>query len=345
MILVLSIFPLVASLTLSVTNLVFQKGRIDLTFVGLTNYTTLLFGTERSHFLGVLRGPSPLGWAVVAVAAVLIGRLSWTTIRGQRRSVFGVAVRVVAAVLAVGFVYLFVQTLFSDGGRPGALFVTIMFVVVGIALQYVIGLGLAYLAVQPLAGRRFFRIAFLLPLTITPVGVGYMFKMMTDTSKGPLEPVFLALGLRNFTWVTDPWLARLAVVIGDTWQWTPFVFIVLLAALEAQDHEILEAAWVDGAGRLQSFLRITLPQILPVSATVVLIRLIEGFKIIDMPNILLGGGPGTATQSLTLEAYLDWRTLNLGRSAAIAYLLLIIVTVAATAYVALVRRRVAQEPA
>jgi len=344
-ILFLSIFPLVASLTLSVTNLVFQKGRIDLTFVGLSNYTSLLFGTERSHFLGALRGPSPLGWAIVAVAALLLGRLFISTVRGRRLSPFGVGLRLVASVLAVGFVYLFVQTLFSDGGRPGALFVTIMFVVVGIALQYVIGLGLAYLAVQPLAGRRFFRIAFLLPLTITPVGVGYMFKMMTDTSKGPLEPVFLALGLRNFTWVTDPWLARLAVVIGDTWQWTPFVFIVLLAALEAQDHEILEAAWVDGAGRLQSFLRITLPQILPVSATVVLIRLIEGFKIIDMPNILLGGGPGTATQSLTLEAYLDWRTLNLGRSAAIAYLLLIIVTVAATAYVALVRRRVTTEPA
>ena len=135
------------------------------------------------------------------------------------------------------------------------------------------------------------------------------------------------------------WSPRAALVLA-VWQWTPFVFIVLLAALESQDHEILEAAWVDGAGRLQSFLRITLPQILPVSATVVLIRLIEGFKIIDMPNILLGGGPGTATQSMTLQAYIDWNTLNLGRSAAIAYLLLILVSVVATVYVGFVRRRV-----
>ena len=80
-----------------------------------------------------------------------------------------------------------------------------------------------------------------------------------------------------------------------------------------------------------------MPAILPVSTTIVLIRLIEGFKIIDMPNILLGGGPGTATQSLTLQAYIDWHTLNLGRSAAIAYLLLILVTLVATAYVSLVR--------
>ena len=167
-----------------------------------------------------------------------------------------------------------------------------------------------------------------------------MFLMMTDTSKGPLEPLWVALGLRDFTWVTDPWLARAAVIIGDTWQWTPFVFIVLLAALEGLDQEVREAALVDGASRWQSFLHITLPALLPVTTTIVLIRLIEGFKIIDMPNILLGGGPGTATQSMTLQAYIDWNTLNLGRSAAVAYLLLILVTIVATVYVSLVRRRV-----
>ena len=85
-----------------------------------------------------------------------------------------------------------------------------------------------------------------------------------------------------------------------------------------------------------------MPAILPVLTTIVLIRLIEGFKIIDMPNILLGGGPGTATQSMSLQAYIDWNTLNLGRSAAVAYLLLILVTLVATAYVSLVRRRVTE---
>ncbi len=180
---------------------------------------------------------------------------------------------------------------------------------------------------------------FLIPLTITPVGIGYMFLMLTDTSKGPLEPVWVALGLRDFTWVTDPWLARAAVIIGDTWAWTPFVFIVLLAAIEGLDHEIHEAALTDGASHWQSFRHIIFPAILPVSTTIVLIRLIEGFKIIDMPNILLGGGPGTATQSLTLQAWLDWNTLNLGRSAAVAYMLLLIVTVIATVYISFVRRR------
>jgi multiple sugar transport system permease protein len=245
--------------------------------------------------------------------------------------------------IVVGLVWLVVQTLFSEGGRPGSLVVTIVYVVAGIGVQYVLGLGLAILAVQPLRGRRFFRVVFLLPLTITPVGVGYMFRMMTDTGKGPLEPLFGALGLTGYTWVTDPWAARVAVIIGDAWQWTPFVFIVLLAALEGLDQEVKEAAFVDGASQWQSFRHITIPAILPVSTTIVLIRLIEGFKIVDMPNILTGGGPGTATQSLTLQAYLDWRTLNLGRSAAIAYILLILVTFIATAYVGWVRRRT--EPA
>jgi multiple sugar transport system permease protein len=217
--------------------------------------------------------------------------------------------------------------------------VTFIYVFVGTSLQYLIGLGLAVLAVQRLAGRRFFRVVFLIPLTITPVGVGYMFKMMTDTGKGPFEPVWAALGLTKFTWVTDPWAARIAVMIGDAWQWIPFMFIVLLAALEGQDQEVQEASLVDGASRWQTFRHISFPAIVPVSTTIVLIRMIESFKIIDMPNILTGGGPGTATQSLTLESYLDWRTLNLGRSAAIAYLLLIVVTVVATMYLSFVRRR------
>ena len=267
--------------------------------------------------------------------------MAWTrAARGGRVRPIGLLLRLVGGLLLIGSVWILVQALASDGGRPGALIVTLIFVFAGIVLQYGLGLGLAMLLVQQVPWRRFFRIVFLIPLTITPVGVGYMFLMMTDTSKGPLEPIWVALGLRDFTWVTDPWLARLAVIIGDTWQWTPFVFIVLLAALESLDQEVREAALVDGAGRWQSFRHITLPAILPVSTTIVLIRLIEGFKIIDMPNILLGGGPGTATQSLTLQAYIDWNTLNLGRSAAIAYLLLILVSVVATVYVSFVRRRV-----
>jgi multiple sugar transport system permease protein len=338
----LSLFPLVASLALSLSKLAFRKGGVDLEFIGFANYQQLLFGLEQSHFLGALKAPSPLGWAVVIATIGLVG-YAWTrSVRGGQHGAFGLVLRLFAGVLLVGFVWILVQAMASEGGRPGSLIVTLIFVFVGIALQYGLGLGLALLAAQQVPWRRFFRVVFLIPLTITPVGVGYMFLMLTDTSKGPLEPIWVALGLRDFTWVTDPWLARAAVIIGDTWQWTPFVFIVLLAALESLDIEVYEAALTDGASRWQNFRHIVFPAILPVSTTIVLIRLIEGFKIIDMPNILLGGGPGTATQSMTLQAYIDWNTLNLGRSAAVAYLLLLLVTVVATVYVSVVRRQVTE---
>jgi multiple sugar transport system permease protein len=339
-ILFLSIFPLVASLTLAFSRLVFAKGRIEVDFVGLQNFQILLFGTERTHLLGVLKSPTPLGWVLFGLGAALIVRALVRSLTRVRVRPIGLVLRVAGALLVTGLLWLVIQTLFSDGGRPGSLVVTIVYVFAGIVVQFLLGLGLAILAVQPLRGRRFFRVVFLLPLTITPIGVGYMFRMMTDTGKGPLEPIFGLLGMGDYTWVTDPWAARIAVIIGDAWQWTPFVFIVLLAALEGLDQEIREAAFVDGASHWQIFRHITIPAILPVSTTIVLIRLIEGFKIVDMPNILTGGGPGTATQSLTLQAYLDWRTLNLGRSAAIAYILLLLVTVIATAYVGWARGRI-----
>lgn len=340
LILVMSLFPLVASVALSLSKLAFNPSGVSLDFIGLSNYQQLLFGIERSHFLGVLKSPTPLGWAIL-IGTIAFAAGAWIrAARSGRVRPVGLVLRLIGGGLLVLFTGLLVETLASEGGRPGAIVVTVVFVFAGIALQVALGLGLAMLAVQQVPWRRFFRILFLIPLTITPVGVGYMFLMMTDTSKGPLEPLWVAFGLRNFTWVTDPWLARLAVIIGDTWQWTPFVFIVLLAALESLDQEVREAALVDGASRWQSFRHITVPALLPVTTTIVLIRIIEGFKIIDMPNILLGGGPGTATQSMTLQAYIDWNTLNLGRSAAIAYLLLIFVSIVATVYVSLVRRRV-----
>jgi multiple sugar transport system permease protein len=341
-ILFLSLFPLVASLALSLSKLAFRQGSVDLEWIGFSNYQELLVGLDATHFLGDLEAPNLLGWTIL-VATIVVTAYAWTrAVRSGQVGPFGLVLRLFAGLLLVGFVWLLVAALVSDGGRPGSLIVTLIFVVVGIAMQYLLGLGLALLAVQRVPWRRFFRIVFLIPLTITPVGVGYMFLMLTDTSKGPLEPIWVALGLRDFTWVTDPWLARAAVIVGDTWQWTPFMFIVLLAALESLDQEVNEAAVADGASRWQSFRHITFPALLPVSTTIILIRLIEGFKIIDMPNILLGGGPGTATQSMTLQAYIDWTTLNLGRSAAVAYLLLILVTIVATVYVSVLRRRVTE---
>lgn len=340
-VLFLSIFPLIISLYLSLSRLRFVKGGFEINFVGLANYRKLLFGSEQTHFLGLTAAPSPIGWLIFLA---VVGLLAWGLVgylRGGRRRVVGVVGRVLAVVVFSALAWLLVHTL-SPTGRPGTMVVTLLYVGVGIAAQYSIGLGLAVLTTQRLPGRRFFRVIFLLPMMITPVGIAYLFRMLTDTDKGPFQPIWQALGLGLYSWVNDPWGARAAVIISDIWQWTPFMFIVLLAALEAQSVELSEAARVDGANRWQVFWHITLPQVLPVSTTLILIRMIEAFKIVDLPNVLTNGGPGTATESMTLHAFISWRTLDLGGSAAIAYMLLFMVTFISMSYVGLIRRRVAE---
>jgi multiple sugar transport system permease protein len=341
-ILFVSIFPLIVSLYISLSRLKLVRGGFEFRFVGLENFRELLVGGERTHFLGLTGPLTPLGWLLFVAGLAL---LCWGLVSAWRGGVspLGLVFRVLGALLAAGAWWLITRTLLADGGRPGTAVVTTIYVLVGITAQFLLGLGLAYLLTQRLPGQRFFRVVFLLPMMITPVGVAYMFRMLTDTSKGPLQPLWAAVGLSDFSWVNDPWGARVAVMVGDIWQWTPFMFIILLAALEGQDVDTTEAAMVDGASRWQIFRHVSLPAILPVCTTVILIRLIEAFKIIDLPNILTNGGPGTATESLSLHAYIRWRTLDLGQSAAVAYSLLFIVTVAALSFVNVVRRRVAEE--
>lgn len=340
-ILALSIFPLIFSLYLSLARFQPAPGGFRIHFLGLLNYRKLLLGSEQEHFLGVLAPLSPgawVIWALLSALAVLLLARSLVSAPVTPVRVLGHAIVALAALLAL---WLVVRTL-AHGGRPGTLVVTWIYVLAGVAAQYLIGLGLATLCAQELPGRRFFRVVFLLPMMITPVGVAYTFRMLTDTAKGPFAPIAKLFGFANVSWVNDPWGARIAVMIGDLWQWTPFMFIVLLAALESQSPEPIEAAIVDGASRWQIFWHITLPQIAPVSSTLVLIRLIEAFKIFDMPNVLTAGGPGTATESLTLHAYVLWRALDYGTSAAVAYSLLFVVTFVGIAYVRLIHRRVAE---
>src|SRR5437870_2765659 len=333
-----SIFPLLASLYVSLSRLSFSEGGVELKFVGLGNYAKLLVGIDHEHFLGLV-GPATV-WSTLVLGAgcALLVFLLYRYARSADRTAAGLAGRVFGAVVTGTLLWLVVTTVMSSG-RPGTLVVTVVYVGVDVTVQYLLGLGLALLVVQHLPGRRFFRVVFLLPMMITPVGVAYLFRMLTDTSKGPLYPLWVRFGLTDVSWVTNPWGARLAVMIGDVWQWTPFIFIVLLAAIETLPHELTEAAVVDGANRWQVFWRITFPQILPASTTVVPLRIIEGFKIVDLPNVLTNGGPGTATESLTLHAYTIWRALDIGGSAAVAYMLLIVVTFVGISYVNLFRRR------
>jgi multiple sugar transport system permease protein len=336
-VLAMSIFPLIVSLYLSLSRFKLAKGGFTVDFIGTLNFQKLLFGSQQFHLLGKLVPFSPLAWACIGLVALAA---LWPAIAGARRGA-GVGFMIGRLVIAAGMIavaVLFAATL-SPGGQLGSLGVTLVYVVGGVAVQYLIGLGLAFLCAQKLAGRRFFRVVFFIPMMITPVGIAYTFRMMTDTTKGPFAPLWQWFGLGDFAWAATAWGARLAVMIGDAWQWIPFMFIVLLAALEAQPVDEVEAATVDGASRWQIFRYLTLPAILPVSITLILIRMIEAFKIVDLPNVLTNGGPGIASESLTLHAFMAWRALDLGGSAAIAYILMFVVTFFCISFASLTRRR------
>ena len=333
-----AIFPLIVSAYLALSKFALAPGGYELRFVGLRNFKKLWSGSQQYHFLGTFGQISLLEWLLLAALAAAIGVGLWRYARSGRATLVGSLGRAIAAVVALGLALL-VLLVINGEGFPGSLVVTLFYVAVGVALQFALGLGLALLCAQRIRGRSFFRVVFFIPLMVTPVGIAYTFRMLADMGKGPFAPLWQLFGLAEFSWAADPWSARLVILLGDTWQWTPFMFLVLLAAIETQPRDQVEAATIDGAGGWQVFRDITWPAIAPVAATVVLIRLIEAFKIIDLPNVLTNGGPGIATESLTLHAFIAWRTQDLGGSAAVGYMLLFVAVVSCVSFFNFVTRR------
>jgi multiple sugar transport system permease protein len=332
----MSIFPLLISLYLSLSRFKFVKGGFELDYIGLLNYKKLVLGSQQFHFLGTFGELSALSWAILVIAALALIALLVRYEQDAGSSLIGLFWRSVAGAGVFLLILLIVLTNSGDG-HPGSLVVTLFYVGIGVVAQYFIGLGLALLCAQNLPGRKFFRVVFFLPMMITPVGIAYTFRMLSDTTKGPFTPIWQYFGWTETSWLVDPWGARLAVMIGDAWQWIPFMFVVLLVAIESQPQDQREAALVDGASRWQVFRYVTWPAIVPVSVTVVIIRVIEAFKIIDLPNVLTNGGPGIASESMTLHAYVTWRTLDLGGSAAVAYMLLFVVAFVCMSMLAFLR--------
>lgn len=326
-----AIFPLIVSAYLALSRFALAPGGFTLKFVGVLNFKKLLTGSQQYHLLGTWGTLGLLHWATLAIGAGLL--LWWFAryFRSGRAGVLGTIGRLVTASVLGGLLVLTVVT-FAPGGVPGTMVNTLVYVAIGVSVQFGLGLGLALLCAQPIRGRNVFRVLFFVPLMVTPVGIAYAFRMLADMQKGPFAPVFRLFGTGEWSWATDAWSARMMVLIGDTWQWTPFMFIVLLAAIENQPRDQVEAAHLDGASGWQIFRDITWPAIGPVAATVVLIRLIEAFKIIDLPNVLTGGGPGLATESMTLHAFIAWRTQDLGGSAAVGYMLLFVSTVVCVSF-------------
>lgn len=218
--------------------------------------------------------------------------------------------------------------LFTDARFLFSLKNTFMYVFLGAGLQYVLGFFLAMLIYEETIANRVYRVIFLIPMMLTPVAISYTWRMMFHETYGPVNHILSLLGVPGVPWLTSTKVALLSVMLVDAWQWMPFMMLALLAGRMSISREYYDAAEVDGANKLQTFVYITFPILIPVSLTVILIRSIEIAKIIDIIYVMTGGGPGIATESLTMYGYITGlKRFNLGYASALAYTLLVIVMV------------------
>lgn len=225
---------------------------------------------------------------------------------------------------------------------------TLTYVFAGVLLQYVVGFLLALVLHQRFFGRNVVRIIFLMPMMMTPVAAAYAGRMLFDTRISPQAHMLRLLSSATGADISIPWLgnstwATIAIILIDSWQWIPFMTLLLLAGMQGIPEDIYEAARVDGAGAYQLLRKITFPILLPISITAILIRGLEIFKIIDVIVITTGGGPGSATESLTMYIFDTALTFgNFSYASAISYALLLLVIVFATLFLTLGRRLTAQ---
>lgn len=198
-----------------------------------------------------------------------------------------------------------------------------------ILVEYAIAFGLALILAGQIRARKFFRVAFLLPLMLSPVAVSWMIgKSMLEARFGPLARLARWLGVENPSFFGDPWVAKLTIMAMDAWTYIPFMMIMLLAGLQAIPRELQEASRVDGATGWKSFWEITFPLMLPVSITAVLIRIIFKLKLADIVINVTSGGPGGATDTVTSFIFREYRersNVGYGTLLAFVYLILIIV--------------------
>ena len=201
--------------------------------------------------------------------------------------------------------------------------------VVAILPEYVVAFGLALMLNAEIRARKFFRVAFLLPLMLSPVAVSWMIgKSMLEIRFGPLASLARFVGWDSPSFFGSSWMAKTMIMLMDAWTFIPFMMIMLLAGLQAIPRELTEAARVDGARGWRAFWEVTFPLMLPVTITALLIRLIFKLKLADIIINVTSGGPGGATDSVTsfiFREYRDRTNVGYGTMLAMFYLVIIIV--------------------
>jgi len=230
------------------------------------------------------------------------------------------------------------QRLLTDPAVWRAVRTTFVFGFWVVLLEMTIGVSLALLLEKPVRGASFFRTIFVLPLMIAPIVVGLIWRYLLDARNGVINYYLEAIGeavpwLQNVgfvrqVWLADPDLAMFSIVISDVWQWTPFIFMIVLAALQGLNSSVIEASHIDGASWLQMTWFVKLPMMRNILLIALLMRIIDVFRALEVIYIMTNGGPGSATKVLSLLLFQTaFTSQDLGYAATIAVLLSVILIV------------------
>lgn len=218
----------------------------------------------------------------------------------------------------------------TDYRFHGALRFTLLFAVTATALE--LGLGLALATAVHESGGRIdrWRGMLAIPFFMAPIAIGYLGLTVFHEESGPLNLILKALGLPGIPWLSSGWGATVSLLLADLWEWTPFCFLILYASLIAQPADLYDAARLEPLTAWQKFRYLTFPLVRPTAALVGLLRFLEALKTTDLAVSLTGGGPGAATETLSLLAYRKtMKFFDFGYGSALAWVLFIIVLVAA----------------
>lgn len=232
--------------------------------------------------------------------------------------------------------------LVADDFFLSALAHTLVYALVALTFEFLLGLGLAVLLNREMRGRAFFRAALLVPMMLPSVVVGVVWRLLLNPNFGAINGTLQGFGANTdaLTWTASPTLAFASVIMVDIWQWTPFIFLILLAGLQAIPEEPYEAALIDGSSPWQTFRHVTLPLLKPAILIALLLRTMDLLRVFDQIFILTEGGPGSATETISLYIYRTaFRFGDFGYAAAMSFALLILTNGISLLYIRLLQRQ------
>jgi ABC-type sugar transport system permease subunit len=218
---------------------------------------------------------------------------------------------------------------------------TFTFTAIAVPIECVIGLAAALVLHSAVAGRSrsILRGVLLLPMMMSGVVNGFMWRMLLDTEFGPVNHLLSLVGIAPITWFAKPLAAQSAVIVSDVWLTTPLVLLILLAGLQTIPEELHEAARIDGASAWQALLHITLPLLRYSILVVLIIRTMDALRVFDQIYALTKGGPGTSTETVMYYTYQYAFTFyQMGRASAVSFVILIAISLITFGYLIVLRR-------